>query len=321
MLHLLAVSPNDGSANDAFEESLADSPTGEAVIVRHGLSKQQLREFSLVLDAMGIDYGVVHAPRTAALVVAPADVMRALEHLDSYERDAAHWPPREAPLTLAPVGWGSLAAYVLVLVGFHLAQIRHAAGIDWTARGMTDANLITGGAWWRATTALCLHADVEHLVGNVIFGAIFALFATQLLGSGLAWCATLLAGTAGNLLNAVLAADGHRSLGASTAVFSTLGILVAYQWVRRRELEDNPLRRWGPPVMGLGLLNMLGTSGERTDIMAHILGWGTGIVAGLILGAARDRLPPPRPARILFGLVVPLVLGLCWWLALRRAQA
>ena len=316
MLHLLAVSPSDGSADD----HLTTGPTGEAVVVRHGLDKKQLREFSLVLDAMAIDYGVIHAPRTAALVVAPADALRAREHLDSYERDAVHWPPREEPLELRPVGWGSLATFVVVLVGFYLAQTRHVGGIDWTADGLSDAHRIMGdGEWWRAATALCLHADVEHLIGNLIFGAIFALFATQLLGSGLAWFATLLAGTAGNLLNAILAADGHRSLGASTAVFSTLGILVAYQWARRRELEDNPLRRWGPPVMGLGLLNLLGTSGERTDIMAHVLGWGTGIVAGLIIASARDKLPPPKQARVLFGLAVPAILGLCWWLAVRAA--
>ena len=32
---------------------------------------------------------------------------------------------------------------------------------------------VTGGEWWRAVTALFLHADALHLAGNVIFGAAF----------------------------------------------------------------------------------------------------------------------------------------------------
>ncbi len=105
---------------------------------------------------------------------------------------------------------------------------------------MSHAGLIREGEWWRAVTALGLHADAVHLAGNMVFGIVFGFLAGELLGWGLAWFGMLLAGALGNALNAFVQAPGHTSIGASTAVFATLGILAAYTWKRRR----TQINRW-----------------------------------------------------------------------------
>ena len=72
-------------------------------------------------------------------------------------------------------------------------------------------------------TALGLHADSVHLAGNLVFGLVFGFLAGERLGWGLAWFGMLLAGALGNTLNAFVQAPDHTSVGASTAVFATLG--------------------------------------------------------------------------------------------------
>jgi hypothetical protein len=77
------------------------------------------------------------------------------------------------------------------------------------------------------------------------------------------------------------------------------------------------LRRWVPPVIGAVFLGLLGTSGERTDVMAHL----TGVVAGMAMGWAAVGLVY-RWRLALRGQEMPTVAALlslvaAWWLALR----
>ena len=100
-----------------------------------------------------------------------------------------------------------------------------------------DAGRVRDGEWWRTLTAMTLHVDAEHLIGNLLFGAAFGLIAGHLLGNGLAWCSIVAAGALGNVVDALLHPAAHTAIGASTAVFATLGLWAAYVWRRRRELE------------------------------------------------------------------------------------
>ena len=120
----------------------------------------------------------------------------------------------------------------------------------------------------------------------------FGLFAAQALGGGVAWCGIVLAGALGNLLNALVQPAYHSSLGASTAVFAALGILVAHALRYRHAVAAGSglIRRWSPLVGGVALLAYTGTGGERTDVVAHL----TGFLAGLALGWVCSRLPYER---------------------------
>ena len=80
----------------------------------------------------------------------------------------------------------------------------------------------------------------------------------------------------------------HSTIGASTAVFGALGLLVGHALVwRRAARRGRPA--WLPIGAALALLAMLGTEGERVDLWAHGFGLATGVALGAIaLGAARE---------------------------------
>ena len=119
--------------------------------------------------------------------------------------------------------------------------------------------------------------------GNLAFGAFFGYFVGRYLGTGVGWLAVLLAASGGNVLNAWVQSPAHRSIGASTAVFAALGLLVTYTW-RRGYLRDTPWRaRIAPIVAGLGLLAFTGTAGANTDLGAHLFGFIAGLGAGLAI--------------------------------------
>jgi membrane associated rhomboid family serine protease len=69
-------------------------------------------------------------------------------------------------------------------------------------------------------------------------------------------------------------------------------------------------------VAGVSLLGWLGTAGKQTDVMAHLLGFGIGVLlgAGAALPTVRRRLHdvPQWPA----GLATMAIMAVAWDLAL-----
>lgn len=243
--------------------------------------RSSCEERALVLTAIGIGAEVVHEAGGCALVVNSGDAPRASDELARYEAENRGWRrPRREPLPKRSSGWPGVLAYVGVLLSFAICQNQDLFGFDWLDAGRIDAGLVRDGEWWRVLTALTLHVDTGHLLGNIGFGAAFGYFAGQLLGSGLAWSSILVAGGFGNLLNVFVQSDAHRAVGASTAVFAALGIVAAYAWVQRRGSGDRWAYRWAPLIAGAILLTWFGTGDENTDIVAHL----TGFVCGLALG-------------------------------------
>jgi rhomboid protease GluP len=272
-------------------------------------------EWALVLEATGVPHQVQRATREWAVLVDEADLGRALQQLDAYDKEMAHWSADADEPAPALRGAVSCLVYAGVLSFVHHAQVHGTWALPWTDAGKIDGGLIRQGEWWRVVTALTLHADLTHLMGNLVFGALYAVFTCQMLGTGLGWCAILLAGALGNATNVWLQAPTHMALGASTAVFAALGIVVAYQWRRRRHMRQGRLRRWAPLAVGLFMLGWFGQSG---DVLAHVMGFAWGVILGALLGVWRARAELPDAARQRGLAVVPLVVvALCWWLALR----
>jgi rhomboid protease GluP len=119
------------------------------------------------------------------------------------------------------------------------------------------------------------------------------------------------AGTA-NGIEALLAPADHTSVGASTAVFTALGLLAAYSWRERHLVALRPAQRYGPLFAGVILLGWLGTSGAQTDVMAHLLGFAVGGILGAIVAGARlQRLWRRLPQWVGGGLALGLV-ALAW---------
>ena len=284
-------------------------------IYRSGIKKECLTR-ALVLEAAGIGCEAHAKAGECTLVVAPSDAARARAELDAYARENRGWPTVAAALPQRAGGWVGVLGYAAVLLLVAIIEHRDMFAADWFAAGKTHAGLIRHGQWWRAITALTLHADLAHLVANIVIGGLIGLFAGQLLGSGLAWVSILMAGAAGNLLNAWIRQPGHTSVGASTAVFAALGIAAAYAWKRRRHMQASRLARWAPLVGGVVLLGYLGTGGARTDVLAHVTGFLSGVLLGTLYGKLGDRAVLARGVQFLLGVGALAILALAWTLAL-----
>lgn len=267
-----------------------------------------------MLHAVGIDSQVVWLGRAWALVVPTERQQAALAQLAQYEHEN---PPRRRPAPPEPLhrgAWVGAAAYAAALlwVGYLAGSLTF--GADWFEVGALVVGEARGGETWRAVTALTLHLDVGHLLANLGFGVVFGLLAGQLLGPGIAWASIVLAAAAANLLNAFVQPATHASVGASTAVFATLGLLAAYAWRSRRNEGGRWAYRWAPLVAGVILLGFTGAGGERTDVLAHLTGFATGVVAGVV--HATWRVPRGRLAQWLAGTSALALIAGAWYVAL-----
>ena len=279
--------------------------------------RRECNTAALVLQAAGIEHEILRAAHGFVVVVASMDTERAVVELDAYAREIQDAPPPPATLQEPSGGWCGVFVYAGVLLLITFLQARRAFSSDWFASGMAVSDLIRDGQWWRTVTALSLHTGMGHLVGNLIFGGLFGLFAGRLLGSGLAWVSILAAGALGNAMNAWIQPIHHSSVGASTAVFGALGLLSSVSWMQRRGIEDGWIRRWTPIVGGVLLLGYTGTAGERTDVIAHVTGFMSGLMLGVLYSALGRRKTMRAPAQFLLGSTALGALAFCWLLALR----
>ncbi|HET9694155.1 MAG TPA: rhomboid family intramembrane serine protease [Steroidobacteraceae bacterium] len=274
-------------------------------------------ERAFMLHAVGIESQVLTNGAQWSLFVAPAAVDAAVRHLRTYEREN---PPRRRvlrPEGTHPHAWVAPLAYGLVVLGVAWLAGHRAGAFDWFDAGVLDTAAFRAGEAWRAVTALTLHFDVAHLLGNLGFGALFGWLAAQLLGPGIAFGAGALAAVAANALNASFQPAGHVSAGASTAVFAMLGLLACYAWRRRADQGERWAYRWGPLIAGVCLLAFTGVGGERTDVLAHLTGFVVGGLAGFLL--ALRRRPAAAFGQWLAGLGTIALVVVAWIAALRAA--
>ena len=271
-------------------------------------------ERAFVLLALGVTSIMRATTDGFSLLVHPWDVARTAVELQRFgrERSAESVPPF-MPLRLHAGALTSASIYVLVIFLIGVASSRIVFGRDWYDAGVLDSARLSGGQWWRAFTALTLHADLAHLLGNAIFGALFGGLVARVYGPGVGWLLILLAAAIANGLHGLFMPLNRESLGASTAVFAALGALAVRQW---------PIRRvgWAGRIAGrslfgaLVLLGMLGTGDAHTDIAAHAWGFLCGTLVCLPL---RSTTPPPGKIQALAATSVVALLALAWMFALR----
>jgi len=287
-----------------------DDLAGTAVRVTP--DRRRIDEWATVLAAGGIPHRLRGRLDGWALIVAARDADAARETLDAYdwenrpETTRAHRASGEPVRGAAGVG----LAVGLVLIGFFAVTGPRATGSAWFERGGADAERIVAGEWWRTVTALTLHGDAPHVVGNAAASAVLIGAVSYQLGPGVGLWLVLLAGTGGNALTAIVHGAHYDSVGASTALFGAIGILAATQVVARGP-RSVARQRWIVVAASLALLALLGTS-PGSDLLAHLFG----LLAGGCLGvvAALVRSWPLRPVTqwSLAVAVLPFVVGV--WL-------
>ena len=267
---------------------------------------------AFVLKAVGIEHVVTQLENRFALLVPEEFVERALENLRSYEEESRPQPP-PPPLKLHPHAWTGSLVYVVTMLGIAYASGESSGGFDWYDDGALRRTALTGEAW-RIVTALTLHADVAHLLGNLAFGVPYGYFASQLLGVGRAWASIFVAAAFANFLDAALMSEQQSSIGASTAVFAMLGIVGAYAWRRGQGRFNRWAHRFAPLVAAVALLAFTGVGDERTDIVAHLAGFGVGVGMGAIQAHIRhNRLDGPWAQRALATFTCLAVAGAWIW--------
>jgi rhomboid protease GluP len=257
---------------------------------------RQLDGWLLALEARGIPTMVRRVDDRVALHVPwiHADAARIeIEALDEDAREVARvaTTPAEPDRFHSRFALAGGVAFALALLAFFTVTGPSAARSVWFTAGSSDAAHVLAGEWWRAVTALTLHADSNHVLSNVALGSVVITFIMQRTGVGLGAALVVAAGTAGNLLNAWGYGAHHNSIGFSTAVFGAIGILGGLTYVEA--VRERAFRRGGRPAWvaiagALALLAMLGAS-ERSDMLAHLFGMGAGLGLGLVVGGARWR--------------------------------
>ncbi len=151
----------------------------------------------------------------------------------------------------------------------------------------SSALYILQGEFYRTATALFLHADFGHLLGNGAGMIVFGVPVCALAGTLPGLLMILAAGASGNLATALLYRTAHLSIGASTAVMGAAGILVSYQTIEKiRGRHGFHPGLFFPLGAGIALVGML-SGGENTDVVAHLAGFGAGLVLGALAGGAR----------------------------------
>jgi rhomboid protease GluP len=300
------------------DRDMDEAPPGFEIVLTTRRQRDCL-ESRFVLTAVGIPSQTMEQEGIWYLLVSRSDSAQAATELAAYRQENPHQrldQSEKVPLYQGAVE--AIVVYALLIMATATLAARSVFEMDWLTAGWMHAGSVTAGQWWRTITALTLHLDAAHLVANLIFGSVFGYLAGCILGGGVAWLAIVVAGAAGNLINAWIQPPPHTSIGASTAVFAALGLIVAHSLRPRPPVQEKWLIRWSPLIGGILLLAFTGVGGERTDVAAHV----TGFLSGLLFGWIGCRLPErwlgSRSVQQAAGLVTMAIVAFAWFLALGR---
>ncbi|MEP2776661.1 MAG: rhomboid family intramembrane serine protease [Luteolibacter sp.] len=245
-------------------------------------------DHALVALAMGAAIRVEHGeiPGEYDLQAEPEAAPKITSEIAQYTEES-HIPLNPK---LLPSNWGRHPAGILHLLVWATVLIfvftKQQENPDITSRFASSSIALIGqGQWWRPFTALFLHGDAPHIIGNLATGAVFGMLVSKSIGPWRGWALILLAGTAGNALTSLVTWPEHfSSLGASTAVFGALGILSGIGLVEN--FRETSRRAWIPTVApllaGIVLLGWLGGAapGSGIDVFGHVFGFASGVIAG-----------------------------------------
>lgn len=280
-----------------------------------------LRLRQLVLQSKSLPYSLEHGALYVPLFsreVAAGEI-RAFEN----ERYYADYLERLEPDYPKKDNWIWVIMLLALLAGWNSLRYRAREwNLDflpynpegWVEVGALNKFAVSTGEWWRCFTALTLHADAEHLLGNILFGAVFLLLLCRRTGLGLGAFITVYSAALANACNVMFQALETRSIGFSTAVFAALGALCGlaalHVMIARPEagglerslnaqLAAHVARRERRGIfvslaVGVAFLSFIGGSGvPRVDFSAHVLGFAAGAVCLFLPGLALRLLPGP----------------------------
>ncbi len=150
--------------------------------------------------------------------------------------------------------------------------------------GLSPALCLDGKQYYRLITAMFLHADIQHLLNNMLLlGGLGAMLEPEI-GHG-SFCVMYFAGGLGgqavSLIYKFYANEWYVvSIGASGAVYGLVGVLLAMSLCRQRKI---PNVTWQKILVVVVFTVYSGIQAANIDNAAHIGGFVTGVAAGLIM--------------------------------------
>ncbi|WP_321493977.1 rhomboid family intramembrane serine protease [uncultured Desulfobacter sp.] len=214
-------------------------------------------------------------------------------------------PPAGTPIFFSPPALAlafflSALHYVITIRGLHKQAILNFG---------SSSYYLSQGQNFRAITALFLHSNTDHLIGNVAGILVLAGPLLRVTGYGQGLLLLLAAGTAGNLISESFGRDLRISIGASTAVMAAAGLLGA----RRMTIDNAPGYSMFSKLKGLvpfaaaATLTAMFSHGENTDVSAHLFGFLSGTGIGLCYYPLSEPLSGQVISRICFGIVLGIL--------------
>jgi rhomboid protease GluP len=153
------------------------------------------------------------------------------------------------------------------------------------ALGMTGAYALANGRWWTLFTAVYLHANLLHILFNMLWVNQLAPAVEEVYGRARLIVIFTVAGALGFVASALL--GNAFSVGASGAVFGLLGALVCFGRQRGGVFGMAVFRQYGQWAL---VLFALGFLMPGIDNFAHGGGFVGGFLAALLLSSV-DRRP------------------------------
>ena len=246
-----------------------------------GLPDKKADLIILILTSQNIENHVERENKLFNILVNEADMEKARTMVETYYKENKFFRLKQQLQQIPISSFKSYPAFCIMglLWIIHAACIHYHVHEAMILKYGASSLFILQGETYRAVTALFLHADARHLAGNMAGMLIFGAPFISLSGFGVGPFMLLFAGTLGNLFNAHLYQTAHLSIGASTAVMAAAGLLVAFQATpKKKPLRLNNLM----PVFAGALMVGMFSQGERTDVMAHVFGFLSGLGSGII---------------------------------------
>lgn len=215
--------------------------------------------------------------------------------------------------------WWTVPVFLPAFVHDFFAALRTQGGNMAVSYGGLDAYKVwSEGQWYRALTALSLHASSQHVLGNMAFGSLFVTLLCRRTGLGVGLLLVVLGGAVGNVLNSAVRmyqSGAFVSIGFSTGLFTAVGALAGS--LALANAKEDRRKAFVPLAAGGAILAMLGSEGENLDYMAHVFGLLSGFCFGVLAQYLQNRFQPSaRWQWLCAGLALSLLVG-AWMCAVR----
>jgi rhomboid protease GluP len=175
----------------------------------------------------------------------------------------------------------------IIIIALNMLVYVYTAILSGNSLGISDKVLeqygqvnqsVLNGSYWQLFTAMFVHVDILHLLGNMLFLLIFGLRTEELFKPLEYVLIYFSSGLVGNLLT-LLFGPSMVSAGASGAIFGLFGACIIYL---RRAFGQSII---GALVYAFFLLMI--SSGQGVNNMAHLGGLLSGLFFGYVLANKR----------------------------------